>query len=410
VKQSARLGITKLRATAVIGLAAVLALSACGRGDSGSDADPGITSDTIHLGATYPASGPASAYSGFNKGIQAAFNAADAHGGVRMGDGKTREITYTLYDDAYVPDKAVANARRLVEHDHVFALAGVFGTPSVSAIAGYVDGQKVPAIDSYSASPVWRDPKLAHAYVTAWGPYGLQETTAIATDILKLDAHPKVAILYQNDEAGKPGAELLAKILRDAGGQLVAKETYEVTAPTVDSQVTNLARSGADFVVWAAGPKQIIQGVQKAAALGWQPQMYTNSAGSSIPTIMKPAGPGAVGLRTPVYLKNPVDPTWAGDAAVRDYRDVIAKYGDGADVDDGFVFTGYATGQSIIAQLERLKEPTRAALIKLAKDYSQEYAIKTLLPGVNFNEPSTDVKATGLRIQEYNGTTWKLTQ
>lgn len=411
VKQFARLGSTKLRAVVVVGMSAVLTLSACGRGDSGgSGSDPGITNDTIHLGASYPESGPASAYSGFNNGIKAAFEAANADGGVKMGDGKTRKITYTLYDDAYTPDKAVANARRLVENDQVFALAGVFGTGSVSATAGYFDSQKVPAIDSFSASAEWRDPDTEHAYVTTWGMYGLQETNAIAADILKLDPNAKVAILYQNDESGKPGAELLEKTLNDAGGELVAKETYEVTAPTVDSQVSNLAQSGADFVVWAAGPKQIVQGIQKSAALGWTPQMYTNSAGASIPTVMKPAGPGAVGLRTPVYVKNPVDPTWEDDPALEEYRDVVAKYGDGADVGDTFVNVGYAAGQSILAQLERLKEPTRAALIKLAKDYSQEYDIPSLLPGVNFNERSTDVKDTGLKMQEYDGTTWKHTE
>jgi branched-chain amino acid transport system substrate-binding protein len=417
VKRSTRPGITKLRAVGVVGMAAVLALSACGRGESGGGgggggeaSDPGITDDTIRLGANYPASGPASAYAGVNKGISAAFRAANAEGGVEMGDGKTREIEYILYDDAYTPDKALANARRLVENDEVFALAGSFGTPGNTAIAPYVESQKVPSIDIFSSAAEWRDPERENPYVTSWGFTGLQEHSAMTADILEQDPNAKVGIIFQNDETGRPATELMEKLLADAGGELVAKETYDITAPTVDSQVTNLAGSGADFVVWGTGPKQVVQAIQKSAALGWQPQMYVPAANSSIPSVMQPAGPGAVGARSVVYAKNPVDPQWADDPAVKEFQEVIAKYGDGASPDDAYAFTGYVMGQSILAQLERLEEPTREALMELAKDYSQEYDVPTLLEGVKFNEASTDLEDTGLRIQEFDGTTWNLVE
>jgi ABC-type branched-subunit amino acid transport system substrate-binding protein len=130
----------------------------------------------------------------------------------------------------------------------------------------------------------------------------------------------------------------------------------------VDSQVTSLAQSGADFVIWNVGPKQIVQAIQKSTQLGWKPQMYLPSAQSSIPAVIGPAGPGAAGARTPVYIKNPVDPTWADDPAVAEYWKIITEYGAGASPDDTFVVQGYAMGQSILAQLERLEEPTREAL------------------------------------------------
>jgi branched-chain amino acid transport system substrate-binding protein len=414
VKRSTRLGATKLRALGVVGMAAVLALSACGRGDSGGGSggdaasDPGITDNSIHLGASYPASGPASAYAGVNKGINAVFEAANAHGGVKMGDGKKRKIEYTLYDDAYTPEKAVANARRLVENDQVFAFAGFFGTPGNNAIASYVDSQKVPNVDIYSTSVQWRDPKTEHPYVTSWGMTGEQEFSATTADILKRDPHAKVATILANDDQGVILTALMEKALGQSGGKLVDHETYDITAPTVDSQVSNMANSGADYVQWLTGPKQIVQAIQKSTQLGWKPKMYVPLSKSSIPAVMQPAGPGAIGTRSAVIVKNPLDPKWANDSAVKEYRDVIAKYGDGLSPDDQYANTGYAMGQSILAQLEALKKPTRAALIKLAKDYSQEYDIPSLLPGVNFNERSTDLKDTGIRMQEYDGTTWHL--
>ena len=190
---------------ALLALATVLA-SGCGRGDEdaagggggGAEAAPGITDTTIKLGGSYPFSGPASAYASIASGVKARFAAENAKGGI---DG--RKIEFIALDDGYEPQRAVTNARRLVEQEKVFALFNTLGTPNNLAIWDYANQQKVPHVYVATGASAWGADIAKHPYTTGWQPDYVSEAKAYAEFLKTEKPNAKVAVLYQNDGFGK---------------------------------------------------------------------------------------------------------------------------------------------------------------------------------------------------------------
>src|SRR3989442_12320901 len=103
------------RLTAVLATVA-LAVVACGSQQSSSQqakTDPGVTKDTITLGATYPISGSASAYYSVAKGANAYFEYINNE----KGDVNGRKIKYLVVDDVYSPANTPAKTRARVQED-----------------------------------------------------------------------------------------------------------------------------------------------------------------------------------------------------------------------------------------------------------------------------------------------------
>ena len=208
-------------------LVALLALRAASRADAGAartssgggggggGSDPGITDKEIKLGGSYPFSGPASAYRAIADGAKAQFEFVNSQGGV---DG--RKINFQTLDDAYEPPKAVANARRLIEQEQVFALFNTLGTPNNLAIWDYVNEQKVPQAFVATGASNWGADVATHPYTTGWQPNYVTEAKIYADYLKKNKENAKVAVLYQNDGFGKDllgGFEKRHRGLRRAG-------------------------------------------------------------------------------------------------------------------------------------------------------------------------------------------------
>src|SRR5215211_9074995 len=187
-------------------LALTLLASGCGRDDEGGGggggggggSDPGITDKEVKLGGSYPFSGPASAYRAIADGAKAHFAYVNSKGGV---DG--RKISFQTLDDAYEPPKAVANARRLVEQEQVFALFNTLGTPNNLAIWDYLNQQKVPQAFVATGASNFGSDVAAHPYTTGWQPNYVTEAKIYADYLKKNKENAKVAVLYQNDGFGK---------------------------------------------------------------------------------------------------------------------------------------------------------------------------------------------------------------
>ena len=73
---------------------------------------------------------------------------------------------------------------------------------------------------------------------------------------------------------------------------IVSKVSYEVTDPTVDSQMVTLKASGADTFFNITTPKFAAQAIKKAAEIGWKPTHYLNSVSNAVGAVMTPAGAG----------------------------------------------------------------------------------------------------------------------
>src|SRR4051794_16442710 len=234
-------GIRRYVWVALIATAALLVATACGREDSGDEQSPGISKDQIKLGGSYPFSGPASAYKSIAEGANAYFDMVNSKGGI---DG--RKIKFITLDDAYEPPRAVQNARRLVEQEKVFALFNTLGTPNNLAIWDYTNQQKVPHVFVATGASDWGANPDKHPYTIGWQPDYVTEAQTYASYLKQNKPNAKVAVLYQNDGFGKNLLGGFEKAIEGSGIRVVDKKSYEVTDPTVASQIRELAASGAD--------------------------------------------------------------------------------------------------------------------------------------------------------------------
>ena len=245
---------------------------------------PGASATEIKLGQTMPYSGPASAYGTIGKLHQEYFKVLNASGGVNG-----RKITLISLDDGYSPPKTVEQVRRLVEQDEVLALFQTLGTPSNSAIHKYVNAKKVPHLLLATGATKWADPKN-YPWTLGFNLSYQAEGQIYAKYLLKNKPNAKIAILYQNDDYGKD----VLKGVRDGLGaaaakMIVAEATYEVSDPTVDSQIVTLQGSKADTFINITTPKFGAQAVRKAYDSGWKPLHIINNVSASVGSVLTPA-------------------------------------------------------------------------------------------------------------------------
>src|SRR5580765_961829 len=196
--------------------------------------DVGATDTEIKIGNTMPYSGPASAYGVVGRAETAYFRKINAEGGING-----RKINFITYDDAYSPPKAVEQVRKLVESDEVLVVFNPLGTPSNTAIQKYLNSKKVPQLFVATGATKWNDPKN-FPWTMGYQPNYQTEGRIYAAYILKNVPDAKVGILYQNDDYGKDYLKGFEDGLGDAAKKLIVmKQSYEVTDPTIDSQIVN---------------------------------------------------------------------------------------------------------------------------------------------------------------------------
>ena len=305
------------RSMMIAAAAAIISVGAATAGDYG----PGVSDTEIKLGQTIPYSGPASAYGTIGRIEEAYFNMVNSKGGVNG-----RKIRMISLDDAYSPPKTVEQTRKLVEQEEVLAIVGTIGTPTNSATQRYLNAKKVPQIFISTGAAKWDDPKN-FPYTTALYPPYQMEGQIFAKYLLKNKPDAKLGVFSQNDDAGKDYVRGLKEGLGDKAAQIIVKEvTYEVSDPTIDSQIVALKASGADTLFTMATPKFGAQAIRKVAELGWSPLNYVVSVSSSITGVLEPAGlTASKGLLTALAFKTATDPRWNDAKDVQEFRAVSER-------------------------------------------------------------------------------------
>ena len=304
-----------------VGLAAACVVSSLLASPVLAADEPGVTKTEIKIGGIFPFSGPASSIGLVGKGVVAYVQSINDRGGI---NGRT--INYLAMDDAYSPPKAVEHARRLVESDEVSFIFGQLGTPGNSATAKYLKGKGVPSIAIVSGSSKFTD--IAEYPLTTTGLVSYQTEGAIYAKFLdKTLPGAKYAILFQNDDLGKDYVNAFKSFLKGEFEKRVVTAAYEVTEPTVDSQVVNLKSSGAEALFIAGTPKFAAQAIRKAAEIGWKAKIIINFPSGSIGGTLKPAGlENSVGVIVGTINKDPTDSKWNDDEGVRAYKAFFARY------------------------------------------------------------------------------------
>ena len=366
---------------------------------------PGATDTEIKIGQTMPYSGPASAYGTIGKVETAYFKKINDEGGING-----RKLLLLSEDDGYSPPKAVEQIRKLVEQDNVLFTFQTLGTPSNSAIHKYMNAKKVPHLFLATGASKWADPKnnpwtmgLNISYET--------EGQIYARYLLKAKPNAKVAVLYQNDDYGKDVLNGFKEGLGSAASKMiVAEATYEVTDPTVDSQILTLKGSGADTFLNITTPKFGAQAVRKAYDSGWKPLHIINNVAASVGAVLTPAGlDKSEGLITIEYYKDPTDPQWKDDPAMKEWMAFMAKYYPDGNLKDASNTYGYLAAQIMVQVLKQCGDDlTRENVMKQAANL-KDLKLPMMLPGIAVNTSPTDYSPfEQAQLARFDGKQWVL--
>ncbi|MSQ76029.1 MAG: branched-chain amino acid ABC transporter substrate-binding protein [Rhodoferax sp.] len=366
--------------------------------------DPGATDKEIKIGHIVPYSGPASAYGAIGRAISAYFDKVNDEGGIGG-----RKIKFLTLDDGYNPAKTVEQARKLVEEEEVLLLFQTLGTPPNTAIHKYMNAKKVPQLFVATGATQWGDPKN-FPYTMGWQPNYQSEAKIYAGHLLDTKPNAKVAVLYQNDDYGKDYLKGFEDGLgARAGTMIVSKISYEVTDPTVDSQVVSMKASGADVFFNITTPKFAAQAIKKAAEIGWKPVHYLNSVSSSVGAVLTPAGiDNSLGLISASYIKDPTDPQFQQGKEWDDWVAWMKKYHPKGAMNDNFNVYGYTVAQTMMQVLKQAGDNlTRDNIMKQAA--SLDLTLPMLLPGVNIKTgPDDFYPIEREQLARFNGKTWEL--
>ena len=367
--------------------------------------DPGASDIEIKLGHTNPYSGPLSAYGVIGKAETAYWQAVNDKGGING-----RKVNFITYDDGYSPPKTVEMVRKLVEDDKVLAIFQLLGTPTNTVVHKYLNQKKVPQLFVATGASKWGDPKN-FPWTMGWQPDYATEGGIYAKHILAQHKGEKIAVLWQNDDSGKDYVAGFMKGLgKDNEKMVVASVSYEVTDPTVDSQIIQLKNSGATVFFNDAAPKAAAQAIRKVADLGWKPAHYLTNVSASVTSVLKPAGfDASQGIITAAYLKDPTDPQWATSPDFVEWKAWMAKYHPTANPSDSFNAYAYAVCATMHDCLKRCgDELTRENLMKQATSMKR-LVVPMLLPGITINTSATDYyPIQAVRLQRFKGETWEL--
>ena len=366
---------------------------------------PGVTATTITIGQSVPYSGPASAFGIYGRVMSAYFKMISAEGGI---NGRT--VKLISLDNGYSPPRAIEQTRKMVEELGILAEVGTVGTPPNAATQKYLNDKGVPQLFSSAGGIRFNDPKH-YPWTVPFYPGFDMEGSVFAKYILKVKPDAKIAVLYENDSYGK---DYLAGLKRglgaDAAKSIVAAASYELSDPTIDSQMITLTSSGADTLLELATPKFAAQAIRKVGDLGWKPLQFVGSPGSSINGVLKPAGfENAVGLLTSQFAKQPGDPAWKNDKEMIAYLAFMHRWAPNEDAGDFVGLSGYINAEGVTLVLRRCgNDLTRKNLLTQATTIKNA-RVAMLLPGIELhNSPSDYELYHKLWLARFDGTGWKL--
>ena len=341
--------------------------------------DVGATDTEIKIGQTVPFSGPASAYAGIGK-TQAAY--------IKM-----------------INDQGGINGRKLN-----LITFQIIGTPSNAAVQKYLNARKVPQLLASTGASRFSDPQNA-PWTIAFNPNYQSEGRIYAKYILANHPNAKIGIFYQNDDLGRDYITGLKSGLGDkAASMIVAEVSYELTDPTVDSQIVKLKAAGVDLLYNASTPKFAAQAIRKVADLDWHPVHILDINASPVSATLKPAGLDiSKGIISTNYGKDPADPQWKDDPGVKAYFAFMDKYYPEGDKLNTVNTYGYSTAELLIQVLKQCGDDlTRENLMKQVTSL-KKFVPSLALPGMSITTGPNDYRINKqMQMMKFNGERWEL--
>jgi len=363
----------------------------------------GANDKEIRIGNTSVYSGPVAVYGIISKTQAMVFKMINDNGGING-----RKIVFISRDDGFNPANTVKQTRRLVEKDKVLFIYASIGTSGNLAIRPYLNKKKIPQLFILSNYSKFNDPKN-YPWTIAGTTDSYNEAKALGIYLKKNKPDAKIGILYQNDDFGQDMLNGLVDELGDKANQIVMKQSYEITSPTVDSQIIKLHSSGADVFLNFATSRAAAQAMRKIYALGWKPFQYVSVASASRAFVLAPVGFEKVqGIMSFNGAKDISDSQYANDKDVKEYKAFMAKYLPDQDPRNTLVAFGYSYTMLLKHVLELAGDDlTRENIMKIATNLN--FQLPLFLSGIHFITTPDNYLGFGIyQPAFFEGEFWKL--
>ena len=304
--------------------------------------ESGISDERILFGQSAAFSGPAQELGkNMRIGIEAAFQEANARGGVHG-----RQLILTSLDDAYEPEAAIANTRRLIEQEGVFALIGAVGTPTSLSATPVAAAAGVPYIAPFTGAAFLRESRWQNV-INLRASYN-QETEAMVARLTTDLGIKRIAVMYQDDSFGRAGYRGVRQALERRSMEPVTIGVYPRNTTAVKTGLLNLHSANPDAVILIGAYQPVATLIAWARHIGLDPVFMTISfVGSN--ALARELGRGGAGVFVTQVVPFPTDNTLPVGIA---YRRALTAHAPKAT--PGFVsYEGYLAGRLAIAALER---------------------------------------------------------
>jgi branched-chain amino acid transport system substrate-binding protein len=366
-------------AALLLAAAASLSASAAPQGANATEATPGVTKKSITIGGTFPLSGIASIYAPIARGMDTYFKYINSRGGVYG-----RKIIWKYYDDAYNPARTVELTNKLVVEDKVFAIVGSLGTEHNQAIRPMLNQRKIPHLLISTGAASFGLQHKQFPWTIGWQPDYIAEGRIYGRWIANNAPRAKIAVFYQNDDYGKEYLQGLESGLGAKKSLIVSREHYEANDAAYGAQIAKQKLSGADTWVLLTTPTPTVKAMLQAKALAWKPDTVVINSVSASDAVMKAAEDRQLreytnGAISDGYIKNPGNPKYKKDRAVKRYFAMAKRFGKGNNVEDAIYYYGVAKAHDMVKLLFKAgKKPTRAKLIRAARsmNWVNPFALK----------------------------------
>ena len=287
------------------------------------------------------------------------------------------------------------------------------GTPSNTAIRQYLNQNQVPQLFVATGASTWGADAAKFPWTIGWQPDYQSESIIYARYLMKEDPSAKIAVLYQNDDYGEDYLTGLKDGLGKKADAIVKTASYEVTDPSVSSQIASLKASGATTFFIFATPKFSIQALVAAAQQSWKPRIFLNTVSNSQTTMKAATSAGGVaatqGVISVQYLKDPAEPKWDNDAGMKLYRAIAAKYMPGADQNNGYFLYGMGAAYTMVDCLQRAgKNLTRQRVMDAAIHLNERDNPFVISGVVVQTSPNNRFPIGQEQLASYNGTRFSL--
>ncbi|NDZ17586.1 branched-chain amino acid ABC transporter substrate-binding protein [Variovorax sp. WS11] len=366
--------------------------------------DAGANDKEIVLGNVVPYSGPLSSAGSIGKCNQAYFEMVNKRGGING-----RKVKVISLDDSFNPARTLEQTRRLVEREQVLLVYGTFGTATNTAIHQYLNQKQVPHLMLITGASKWNNAK-EFPWSMAFLPSYPVEAASYARYVLENVKEPRIAVLYQNDDYGKEYRNGLRAALGNKADKLIVSEqSYEVSDPTLESQIGRLKASGANVLLNVTAAKFATQAVKLVNDSGWKPLHLLVSPASNLDTVVRPAGlEASQGIVSAQFMKDPTNPIFRNDPDVKDWLAWKQSFYPAAVEGDWWNWACYAASYAIEQVLKGAGEDLRRANVMKVASTLKDLKVPMLMDGIHINTTPTDLAPVNqMYMMRLSGDRWE---